>query len=82
MRVILTKKEEFASKKGQEYVKLSYVGLDGYAGQVFLTKEKYLTEKVDDNLIVNQKTMSEIEKICDVVDVEFDQAGRLVGIRS
>jgi len=82
MKVILTSKEEFASKAGQDFVKLHYLSLNGQVGEALMTKEKYLLSKVDENKIASKDTLKQIEEISDVVDVAYDKNGRIVEIVS
>lgn len=80
MRVIITKKEVFASKAGQEYVKLHYLSLDGAVGEIFTTKEKASAFKLEDKTICSPATLKEIEEVCDTVDVQFSNKGQVVSV--
>jgi hypothetical protein len=80
MKVILTRKEEFASKAGQEYVKVHFLALDGSVGEVFTTAEKYAQFKVDNGLVCTPETLEVFADKADLVDVQFNNRGQVVEV--
>lgn len=80
-KVIITKKDEFTSKKSNvAYVKLSYLDLDGNAGTVLATKEKFDGYEFSDDKILPQDHLKGLFDNSEVVSLDFDQNGFLTGI--
>jgi len=81
MRVILTAKENIKAKDGTEYVKCSFISTtDGKSGDVFTTKDKYESFDISTDSYVPLKDLIEFARSVPVVDVEFDQRGRVVSL--
>jgi len=81
MKVYITKKEAFTGKKnGVTYVKLSYIRPTGETGEVFTTEDKYKAFDVDETKFLSQESVKNVLAGADVVEVEYDQKGYVVGL--
>jgi len=80
MKIVITGKDVIKSKKGAEYVKLSYLSPKGQAGEIFTTKEKYDAFAMDESKISTSETLKKMVEMNDLVDAEFDPKGYLVGL--
>jgi len=80
MKAIITHLEKISSKKG-EFVKGSFLNpKTGSTGEFFTTAEKYGAFSFNEAKVATSGDLSKIAEDLEVVDVEFDQNGRLVGI--
>jgi len=81
MKIILTAKEPIKAKDGVEYVKCSFIAVaTGISGDVFTTKDKYEAFGVSDKSYLDKELLKELSVQATVVDVEFDQRGRVVAL--
>jgi len=80
MKIVITGKDTIKSKKGAEYVKLSYVSPKGQAGEIFTTKEKYDAFAMDESKICSSETLKKFVELSDMVEAEFDPKGYLIGL--
>jgi len=77
MKAILTRVESFTSKKGEEWVGLSFVNVKtGKTGESLLKKEVYESSGLPDDIAVTSKELEDYK----AVDISFDQTGRLESI--
>jgi len=80
MKVVLTEKQAITSKKGDEWVKLSYLTAKGKAGELFLSKAEAETYGVSDEVLASDEDIKELFESSPKVSVEFNERGRVVGI--
>lgn len=81
MKIILTAKEPIKAKDGVEYVKCSFIAVaTGISGDVFTTKEKYDAFGVSERSYLDKAVLEQLAENATVVDVEFDQRGRVVAL--
>lgn len=83
MKVLLTNKREFISKKGQEYVALSYLSIrDGKADSLLLTADKYHSFNLPQEAIMDIETkgLADSFRSATEVDIEFNSSGYLDNI--
>jgi len=81
MRVVLTEKQAITSKKGDEWVKISYLAQDGRTGSVFVSKVQYQGFELPEDRVVSEKEIDDLFENSSPSDVEFDERGRVVGIK-
>jgi len=78
MRVLMTSIEKFASKKGINYVKGSFLNLtSGIVGNFITTQEKFDAFGFDERKVLTKEDLSEIVEKNEESDIQFDQNGRL-----
>jgi len=82
MKIIITNKQTFSSKSGTEYVKAQFINpVNAATGELFASKAEFDKFGVSiSELPVNLEVVKALEEL-DTYDVEFDQKGRLVGLK-
>lgn len=82
MRIILTAKQTFKSKTGQEYVKCSFIdATTGETGELFSSAEQYRAYGLPEDRIMDAKTVQQIDWPVADTEAEFNQKGRLVSLK-
>lgn len=77
MKAILTRVEEFTSKKGDQWVGISFVNVKtGKTGESLLKKEVFASAGLPEDIAVTSKELEQYSG----VDISFDQTGRLESI--
>ena len=83
MRLVILKKNVFASKRdGKEYVKLSTLAQDGSTPEIFVSKEKFDSLKVDDQVVCTPDDLKEVFASYKSVDVVFNNRGQVDSVQS
>jgi len=82
MKIIITNKATFSSKKGDEYVKAQFINPEtGATGELFTSKKEFDGFNVEiADTTANPEVVNALRGI-QTHDVEFDQKGRLVSIK-
>lgn len=82
MKIIITNKATFSSKKGDEYVKAQFINpTNGATGELFSSRKEFEAFGVEiADSAVNIDVVSALKGV-ETVEAEFDQKGRLVGLK-
>lgn len=82
MRIILSNKQTFKSKAGQEYVKCSYIDpVTGESGELFSSREQFDSFNVEADRVMTAEQVKNIDWPVEAVNAEFNQKGRLIGLK-
>jgi len=82
MRIILTAKQTFKSKTGQEYVKCSFIDAStGETGELFSSAEQYRAYGLSEDRIMTPEVVKQIDWPVENTEAEFNQKGRLVSLK-
>jgi len=84
MQVVFTKKTEVTSNKSGSPVKYTIVhGISdsGEGVQLFLNQEQLSEYQITDAVVATPAQLKEIFESCPVVDVEFNQRGRVDSVK-
>lgn len=82
MRLILTAKQDIKARTGQEYVKISYIDpKSGETGDLFVPREQYVAYDLSADVIATPEKISKVEWPVEMVEVEFNQRGRVVSLK-
>jgi len=82
MKVILTQRQELTSKKGGAFVILRGVAEDGSTIEAFLSGEQIEQFDVAPTAILKKSEIQRLFQELPAVDIEYNQRGRVVSIRS
>lgn len=75
MRVVLTKRELIGKK--EEWYKLSYVGKDGDAGSVIVSRKAVTDAGIDEDRVVNEDVLAKLFEETKPTVIDFNPQGRV-----
>jgi len=82
MQVIVTSKQTIKSKAGQSYVILHGLSESGEVVSTMVTAEQAAGEfAVPESAMASKEQIAALFKDLPVVDIDFNQRGRLVGVK-
>jgi len=80
MKIAFTKREEITAKNGHKYVMYKGIGMDGGTVEVFLTPEGEAEYGLSQEHLASKETLKDFLSNAPIVDVEFNQRGRVAAI--
>jgi len=81
MQLAITKKVEIKSKAGQAFTILHGVAEDGETVQVFMNEAQAKEFDVPTGAIASAEQLKQLQSDLPVIDVDFNNRGRLVSIK-
>jgi len=81
MQLAITKKVEIKSKAGQAFTILHGIAEDGETVQVFMNEAQAKEFDVPEGAIATAEQLKALHADLPVVDVDFNNRGRLVGVK-
>jgi len=82
MKVILTQKAVITSKKGETYTIYRGLGKSGVTIELFLNETDKERFEIPASKVMTEEVLNSLFETAPVVDVEFDQRGRVVSVES
>jgi len=82
MKVILTKKVAI-SAKGKDWVKVGYINRkDGSTGTIFTSKEDFDGYNIPESAFLSDEDFTRFVGFAPVVEVDFDERGRVINVEA
>lgn len=80
MQAIITSRQEITGKNGKKYFVYQGIGKSGKTVECFLGEDQEIEFGVPENARATHEQLTALFKELPVIEVDFDQRGRLVSI--